>query len=104
MDSLRSHQAEACSTVQIHDGKIWDAIAALVPGHTERQCRKRWHGALDPRIVRTTGRTGEWTTDEDTKLKHGVHTHDGKDWDDIALLVPGLRWKYVEFKDSTVRK
>jgi hypothetical protein len=28
--------------VQTHGGKNWDAIAALVPGRTKRQCQSRW--------------------------------------------------------------
>jgi hypothetical protein len=95
---------------QKQDGENWAVIAARVPGRTEGQCRHRWHGALDPRVTRTTGHTGNWTTDEDTKLKDAVHIH-GKDWDAIALLVPGRTryqccngWQYVERKGSTVRK
>jgi myb proto-oncogene protein len=33
--------------VQTHGGKNWDAIAALVPGRTKRQCCKRWTKYLD---------------------------------------------------------
>jgi hypothetical protein len=98
---------------QIHDGKNWDAIAALVPGRTNSQCRRRWHCALDHRhVVRTAGgRTGKWTTDEDTRLKDAVHIHGGKDWDGIARIVPGRtyiqcrsRWIYMNRKGSTFRK
>ncbi len=32
--------------VQRHGGKDWDAIAALVPGRTRKQCSSRWHDAL----------------------------------------------------------
>jgi hypothetical protein len=87
--------------VQMHNGKNWDAIAALVPGRTRRKCWYRWRDALDPRVIRTTGRTGDWTPDEDTKLKDAVHIH-GKNWDAIAALVLGRtqkqcynRWRHV---------
>jgi hypothetical protein len=55
--------------VQLHDGKIWtliaalvpnlterkwvknwDAIAALVPGRTKKQCTSRWMKYLDPNL------------------------------------------------------
>jgi hypothetical protein len=33
-----------------HGGKNWVAIAALVPGRTEKQCCSRWTDAFDPSI------------------------------------------------------
>jgi hypothetical protein len=49
-----------------------------------------------------TGLTGKWAEDEDSKLKHAVKTHGGKNWGAIAVLVPGrtsiqcrYRWRYV---------
>jgi hypothetical protein len=89
-------------SVIMHNGKNWDAIAALVPSRTKNQCNMRWHNALDPSIDRATGRTGKWAEDEDLKLKDAVHTHGGKNWDAIAALVPGrtkkqcnMRWHIV---------
>jgi hypothetical protein len=94
------------NAVQLHDGENWNAIAALVPGRTKDQCYKRWHYILTSRDDRTPGRTGEWTTDEDTKLKNAVQTHNGKSWDVIAMLVPGRtkgqcssRW-HVALRDA----
>jgi hypothetical protein len=50
----------------------------------------------------TTARAGQWTTEEDVQLKDAVEKHEGKDWTDIAALVPGRtkkqcakRWQYV---------
>jgi hypothetical protein len=94
--------AKLKDAVHLHDGKNWHAIAALVHGRTRIQCCSRWHVNLDPRVDRTPGRTGEWNTDEDTQLKDAVRTHDGKDWNAIASLVPGRakeqcykRWRYI---------
>jgi hypothetical protein len=67
----------------------FDAVAALVPGRTQRQCRDRWKDALDPNIDRSNGRRGKWTAVEDSKLKDAVQTHGGKDWAAISALVPG---------------
>jgi myb proto-oncogene protein len=36
-----------------------------------------------------TGRAGEWTTVEDSKLKDAVQTQDGKNWRAIAALLRG---------------
>jgi hypothetical protein len=63
-----------------------NAIAALVtPGRTRRECQD----VSGPRVNRTLVRTGSWTTDEDAKLKDAVQTHNGKNWDSIAEMVPG---------------
>jgi hypothetical protein len=47
--------------VQMHGGKDWAAIAALVPGRTRIQCHNRWHMFLDPSIDWATGRTGTFS-------------------------------------------
>jgi hypothetical protein len=75
--------------VQMHGGKDWGAITALVPGRTRIQCRKRWKDNLDPSIDRSDECTGKWTAVEDSKLKDAVQTHGGKNWNKIAALVPG---------------
>jgi hypothetical protein len=90
------------AAVQMHGGKDWAAIAAMVRGRTKNQCNKRWHNALNPSIAPTAGRTGEWTEDEDLKLKAAKQTHGGKNWAVIAAMVPGRtknqcyhRWHHV---------
>jgi hypothetical protein len=69
--------------------KDWVAISAKVPGRRKRQCRKRWHHALDPSIRRATARAGRWTADEDKKLRDAVPAQGYKDWVAIAAKVPG---------------
>jgi myb proto-oncogene protein len=88
--------------VKLHNGKDWCAISALVAGRTKQQCCQRWHNVLDPSIGRESGRSSNWTKDEDAKLKDSVQTHGGKNWEAIAALVPGRtksqcrqRWQYV---------
>jgi hypothetical protein len=44
--------------VQMHGGKNWGAVAALVLGRTRNQCCKRWHDFLRPNIGRANRRTG----------------------------------------------
>jgi hypothetical protein len=75
--------------VQSHGGKNWFAIAALVPGRTQKQCNNRWRDALNPSIGRASGRKGKWTAVEDSKLKDVVLIHGSKKWDPVAGLVPG---------------
>jgi ribosome recycling factor len=67
----------------------WTAVAALVMGRTNRQCRVRWRDVLDPGIDRANGRTGRWTAVEDSKLKDAVQTYGDKSWGAITALVPG---------------
>jgi hypothetical protein len=76
-------------SVEMHGGKDWAAITALIPGRTRSQCRNRWKDGLDPKIDRTNGRTGKWAKDEDIVLKDAVQTHGGKNWAAIAELVSG---------------
>jgi hypothetical protein len=66
----------------------WVVVAALFPSRTNRQCWNRWKDVLDPNIDRTSGRKGNWTADEDIKLKDAVQAHGGKNWGAIAALVP----------------
>jgi hypothetical protein len=98
-------------SVQLHGGKDWAAIAALVPSRTKRQCQNRWYRVLDPSIVLTNGRAGKWSEDEVTKLKDAVLTHGGKNWKKIAALVPDRtirqccdKWKEMEPDRCTVRE
>jgi myb proto-oncogene protein len=89
--------------VQMHGGKNWPAIATLVPGRTNEQCRNRWRAVLDHSIDQATELKGVcWTAVEDRKLKDAVQIHGGKNWPAIAALVPGRtkeqwrnRWRAV---------
>jgi hypothetical protein len=75
--------------VRAHGGKNWKGIAALVIGRTREQCTNRWYYKLDPSIDPATARTDDWTTEEDEKLRDAVRAHGGKNWKEIAVLVPG---------------
>jgi myb proto-oncogene protein len=41
-DWIVDEDSKLKDTVQTHVGKNWDAIAAMVPGRVESQCRNRW--------------------------------------------------------------
>jgi myb proto-oncogene protein len=67
--------------VQMHGDKNWAAIAALIPGRTQKHCCQRWHSVLDLKGVC-------WTAGEDSQLKDAVQTHGGNNWAVIAALIP----------------
>jgi myb proto-oncogene protein len=88
--------------VQMHSGKNWKEVSALVPGRTASQCSNRWYKVLDPSIDRTNESKGKWTPDEDSKLKDAVQTHGVMNWKEVVALVPGrtrkqccYRWCYA---------
>jgi hypothetical protein len=65
-------------------GKDWVAVAMLVPGRTNNQCRSRWLNALDPA---NDGGKGKWSPQEDGKLAEAVQKH-GKDcWVKVPAMV-----------------
>jgi hypothetical protein len=51
--------AKLIEAVNKQGGRNWIAIAALVPGRTDMQCRTRWAETLEPAIDQTTTR-GPW--------------------------------------------
>jgi hypothetical protein len=67
----------------------WVAVAMLVPGRTQRPCRDRWHNTLVSNVNPATARAGNWTADEDKKLKDSVRERGGKNWEKIAASVIG---------------
>jgi myb proto-oncogene protein len=77
--------AKLTEAVKKH-GNNWAAIAAMVHGRTEKQCRPRWTQTLDPA---NGDSAGKWTPEEDAKLVKAVKNH-GKDcWVTVAAMVPG---------------
>jgi hypothetical protein len=64
-------------------GNAWVAVAAMIPGRSKEHCRYRWVAFLDPDF-----NTGKWTPEEDEKLTEAV-TQLGKDWVQVAAMVPG---------------
>jgi hypothetical protein len=76
--------AKLTDAVKKHGGNNWFAVAALVPGRTNQQCRQRWIRSLDPGT-----RRGKWTGEEDAKLTAAVKKHGCSCWITVAALVPG---------------
>ncbi|RPD81668.1 hypothetical protein L226DRAFT_496659 [Lentinus tigrinus ALCF2SS1-7] len=70
--------------VAIHgENDNWKAVAALVPGRTNKACRKRWLHSLSPNVKKTA-----WTPEEDQLLISLYATH-GTKWSVIARHIPG---------------
>jgi hypothetical protein len=80
--------AKLAEAVKKYGDNNWVAVAALVPGRTDKQCRKRWVDSLDPNIKRRG-----WTVEEDTKLNEAVKEL-GKDWVIVAAMFPGRTKKH----------
>ncbi|KAK9118572.1 hypothetical protein Scep_016665 [Stephania cephalantha] len=83
-------------SVTLFGAKAWNKIAQFVPGRTQAQCRERWLNVLDPAL-----NLGEWTEEEDAKLKEAI-TKYGYCWSKIAACVPPRtdnqcrrRWKVL---------
>jgi hypothetical protein len=84
-------------------GPKWARVAEMVPGRTDKQCRKRWVDCLDPNLERRG-----WTVEEDTKLTDAVNKC-GKDWVAVAALVPGrnniqCRKRWVDSLDPNIKR
>ncbi|KAJ1896224.1 hypothetical protein LPJ66_004123, partial [Kickxella alabastrina] len=61
----------------------WPRIAMLVPGRTNKSCRKRWFHSLDPTLHK-----GPWTTAEDDLLRSRVDQFPSQ-WSRVAEGIPG---------------
>jgi hypothetical protein len=69
-------------------GKDWVAVAKLVPGRTNQQCRHRWLNSLDHANGGNKGNTPPkyWEPEEDANLVKAVKKH-GYNWVAVATLV-----------------
>ncbi|KAF5375183.1 hypothetical protein D9758_000038 [Tetrapyrgos nigripes] len=61
----------------------WKAVAAAVPGRTNKACRKRWLHSLSPGVKKTA-----WSAEEDRSLIDLYNLH-GPKWSYIARQIPG---------------
>jgi myb proto-oncogene protein len=99
IDSVKwtvEEDAKLTGAVKEHGGNDWAAVAAMVPGRTNKQCHYRW--ASDPDVNR-----GKWTSEEDAKLAEAV-TEFGSNWAVATVMVPGrtngqCRQRWIESLD-----
>jgi hypothetical protein len=76
--------AKLTEAVKKH-GSNWVAVAAMVSGRTNEQCRHRWTQTLDPSIGK-----GKWKPKDDTKLTGSSEKY-GNNWVAVAAMVFGGR-------------
>lgn len=72
------------NAVHVHgEHENWKNVASLVPGRTNKACRKRWLHSLSPTIKKCA-----WTVAEDNLLLSLYSIH-GTKWSAIARGIPG---------------
>jgi hypothetical protein len=74
------------SAVETFGTTSWADIAVNVPGRNENQCNSKWH-YLSSKVSATA--SGAWTSEEEMKLVYAVEAYDGRNWAEIAKMVPG---------------
>ncbi|KAG6868553.1 hypothetical protein C0993_001249 [Termitomyces sp. T159_Od127] len=92
------------NAVQVHgEQENWKRVASLVPGRTNKACRKRWLHSLSPTIKKSA-----WTAAEDDLLISLYNIH-GSKWSTIARDIPGrtddaCSKRYREALDPALKK
>ncbi|THU91625.1 hypothetical protein K435DRAFT_860155 [Dendrothele bispora CBS 962.96] len=81
----------------------WKAVAAAVPGRTNKACRKRWLHSLSPGVKKTA-----WSPEEDRLLIDLYNAH-GPKWSYIARHIEGrtddaCSKRYNEALDPNLKK
>ena len=92
--------------VRRNNGRNWLAIAdSLGTNRTSFQCYQHYQQFLNPTIVKS----GDWSIEEDEKLKEVVESLGYTKWDEIACMVPGrskaqcmMRWSRSMLRDDAL--
>ena len=62
----------------------WAKISEQIPDRTEIQCRNRWAGSLDPKVVKR-----KWVPEEDVILMCHVSQYGTNNWSLVSEQIPG---------------
>ncbi|KAL1739295.1 hypothetical protein HDZ31DRAFT_85949 [Schizophyllum fasciatum] len=96
--------AQLRAAVALHgENDNWKTVAEMVPGRTNKACRKRWRHSLSPGVKKSA-----WTPEED-KLLLELHEKHGDKWSVIAREIEGrtddaCSKRYREALDPHLRK
>jgi myb proto-oncogene protein len=88
-------------------GNDWVAVAKIVAGRANVQCRERWNNTVDP--ANHWKNLGKWTPAEDAKLVNAVKKHSKDGWVAVAAMVTSrtyiqCRQRWVGNLDPAKRK
>merc|ERR1712025_311043 len=90
--------------------RSWSEIAKHVRTRTAVQCSQRWYKRVRPELAHMN--TGQWSDDEDAKLRSLVNEHGNKGWRQWETISRGMdhrrnpkqcrdRWK--KFLDPAIK-
>jgi len=79
-------------------GTDWKAVSSMVKGRTPKQCRDRYKLKLDPSINH-----GPWTPEEDKTLVK-LQSQLGRQWTNIAKMMPGRTENAVKSRFSSLER
>jgi hypothetical protein len=68
----------------------WIAVASMVGSRDRDQCKKKWRRSLDPNI-----KIGQWTEEEDEKLREGVAKYGERSWKLVSEYLNNGRTNYM---------
>lgn len=92
--------------VKKHSHSNWKAIAAELPSGNKSaiQCLHRWRKVLNPEVVK-----GNWTSEEDDKIRRLVNEMGAQKWSQLANHLPGrigkqCRERWYNHLDPNIRR
>ncbi|KAL1554764.1 hypothetical protein AAHA92_15288 [Salvia divinorum] len=91
------------AAVETYGESNWQVVANTLKGRTGTQCSNRWLKTLHP----ARKRSGQWTLEEDKRLKVAVTLFGAKTWRKVAKCVPGrthvqCRERWVNCLDPSI--
>jgi hypothetical protein len=82
--------------VSLYGEENWTEIGTHFPDRSEMQCSTRWTKVLSPHIIK-----GQWTAEEDNRVRELVSKYGPKKWTLIASHLEGRIGKQCRERYST---